>query len=64
MLITTEKINMKELETKLAYYKMIVNSSYGHSRLITDTYYEVFKLKSKIRIVKSRKNKIKKIFNL
>lgn len=54
---------MKELETKLAHYKMIVNSSYGDSRLITDTYLEVFKLKSKIRIVKMRKFKIKNLFN-
>jgi hypothetical protein len=58
-----EKIcNMKQLESKLAYYKMIVNSSYG-SQSITDVYYEVSKLKSKIRTVKKRKEKIKKIFD-
>lgn len=53
---------MKQLESKLAYYKMIVNSSYG-SQSITDVYYEVSKLKSKIRTVKKRKEKIKKIFD-
>jgi len=52
---------MKDLETKLAYYKMIVNSNYGeNSRLVTDVYSEVFKLRG---IVKMRKEKIKRIFN-
>jgi len=55
---------MKELETKLAYYKMIVNSNYGqNSRLVTDVYSEVFKLRGKVRIIKMRKEKIKRIFN-
>jgi hypothetical protein len=55
-----EKIKMKELE----YYKMIVNSNYGeNSRLVTDVYSEVFKLRGKVRIVKMRKEKIKRIFN-
>ena len=60
-----EKIKMKEIESKLAYYKMIVNSNYGeNSRLVTDVYSEVFKLRGKIRIVKIRKYKIKNLFNL
>jgi hypothetical protein len=60
-----EKIKMKELETKLAHYKMIVNSNYGeNSRLVTDAYSEVFKLRGKVRIVKMRKKKIKRIFNV
>jgi hypothetical protein len=60
-----EKIKMKELESKLAYYKMIVNSNYGeNSRLVTDAYSEVFKLRGKVRIVKMRKEKIKRIFNV
>jgi hypothetical protein len=55
---------MKELETKLAYYKMIVNSNYGeNSRLVTDVYSEVFKLRDKVHIIKMRKEKIKRIFN-
>jgi len=55
---------MKELETKLAYYKMIANSNYGeNSRLVTDVYSEVFKLRDKVRIIKMRKEKIKRIFN-
>ena len=55
---------MEELESKLAYYKMIVNSNYGeNSRLVTDVYSEVFKLRDKIRTVKIRKSKIKNLFN-
>lgn len=54
---------MKELEGKLAYYKIIVNSIYGDSRLITHVYSDIFKLKSKIRTVKERKEKIKRLFN-
>ena len=57
-----EKINMNELEAKLAYYKMIVNSSYGSMNL-TDVYSEVFKLRSKIHLVKMRKYKIKNLFD-
>ena len=67
-----EKIKMK-LESKLAYYKMIVNSSYG-SQSVTDVYSEVFKLRSKIKTevfklrskiktIKKRKEKIKRLFN-
>jgi len=56
--------SMKELENKLAYYKMVVNSNYGkNSRLITDVYSEVFRLRGKIRTVKIRKSKIKNLFN-
>lgn len=55
---------MKELETKLAYYKMIINSNYGeNSRLVKDFYSELFKLRGKFRTVKMRKEKIKRIFN-
>ena len=58
-----EKIcNMKQLESKLAYYKMILNSSYG-SQSVTDVYSEVSNIKSKIRTVKKRKEKIKRLFN-
>ena len=53
---------MKELESKLAYYKMIVNSSYG-SQSVTDVYSEVFKIRNKIRIIKMRKSKIKNLFD-
>lgn len=57
-----EKIKMKELESKLAYYKMIVNSSYG-SQSVTDVYSEVSKIRNKIRIIKMRKSKIKNLFD-
>ena len=54
---------MKELESKLAYYKMIINSSFGGSQLTTHVYSDIFKLKSKINTIKERKKKIKKIFD-
>lgn len=55
---------MEQLEAKLAYYKMIVNSNYGeNSRLVTDVYSEVFKLRGKIHTVKTRKSKIKRLFD-
>lgn len=53
---------MKELEGKLAYYKMIVNSSYG-SQLTTHVYSDIFKLRTKIGTIKKRKEKIKRLFN-
>ena len=55
---------MKELESKLAYYKMIMNSSYGGSQLLTHVYSDISKLRSKIRTVKERKKKIKNLFNV
>ena len=56
--------SMKELENKLAYYKMVVNSNYGkNSRRTTEVYSEVFRLRGKIRTVKVRKSKIKNLFN-
>ena len=54
---------MKELENKLAYYKMIVNSNYGENSRLTDVYSEFFKLRGKIRTIKNRKIKIKNLFN-
>ena len=51
-----------KLESKLAYYKMIVNSSYG-SQSVIDVYSEVFKIRNKIRIIKMRKSKIKNLFD-
>jgi hypothetical protein len=61
---------MKELESKLAYYKMIVNSSYGGSQLTTHVYTDAvnqarqhFALRTKIGTIKKRKEKIKRLFN-
>ena len=54
---------MRQLEGKLAYYKMIINSSYGASQLTNHVYSDIFKLKSKIKTVKNRKDKIKRLFN-
>ena len=53
---------MRELESKLAYYKMVLNSSYG-SQSVTDVYSEVFKIRNKIHIIKMRKSKIKNLFD-
>jgi hypothetical protein len=52
---------MKHLENKLAYYKMILNSSYGTN--VTDVYSEVFKLRCRVNVIKARKYKIKKLFD-
>jgi hypothetical protein len=52
---------MRELESKLAYYKMILNSSYGTMN-VTDVYSEVFKLRCRVNVIKARKCKIKKLF--
>ena len=54
---------MKQLESKLAYYKMIVNSSYGSSQLTTHVYSDISNLRSKIKTIKKRKDKIKRLFN-
>ena len=54
---------MKQLESKLAYYKMILNSSYGNSQLTTHIYSEVYNIKTKIGTIKKRKEKIKRLFN-
>ena len=56
-------VSMKELESKLAYYKIIVNSSYGGSQLTTHVYSDIFKLRTKIGTIKKRKEKIKRLFN-
>ena len=53
---------MKELESKLAYYKMIMNSSYGNSQLTTHVYSDISKLRSKIKNINKRKEKIKRLF--
>jgi hypothetical protein len=54
---------MKELEITAAWLKIQVNSSYGlnfdyNNKLIDD----YTKIKSKIRVIKLRKSKIKKIW--
>lgn len=54
---------MKQLEAKLAYYKMILNSSYGSSQLTTHVYSEFSNIKTKIKTIKKRKEKIKRLFN-
>jgi hypothetical protein len=53
---------MRELESKLAYYKMIMNSSYGNSQLTTHVYSDISKLRSKIKNINKRKEKIKRLF--
>jgi hypothetical protein len=53
---------MRELESKLAYYKMILNSSYGAMN-VTDVYSELSKLRCRVNVIKARKYKIKKLFD-
>lgn len=60
---------MKELESELAYYKMLINSNYGvGSKSTTNTdislLSKAYQLRRRIITIKMRKNKIKKIFNI
>lgn len=59
---------MRDLEARLAYYKIIINSNYGNSyfwdqSLLSDIYDEIFQVRNKIRVLKNRKYKIKRLFH-
>lgn len=54
---------MRDLEARLAYYKIIINSNYGNSKLLSDIYDEIFQVRNKIRVLKNRKYKIKRLFH-
>jgi hypothetical protein len=55
---------MNELYNRLSVLKMILNSSYGVGVNTTaNVYEESFKIREKINVIKSRKEKIKRIFN-
>ena len=60
---------MEKLESELAYNKMMINSNYGfnvntNASMLVKAYQIRIRLKRRISIIKMRKNKIKKIFNL
>ena len=55
---------MNELYNRLSILKMILNSSYGEGKTVTNIYEKSFKIRKKINSVKMRKEKIKRIFNV
>lgn len=54
--------NLSELQIKSAWLKMMINSSYGNSFLLNKYYDKYLDIKRKIRLIESRKIKIKLIF--
>ncbi len=59
---------MKDLYNRLAILKIILNSHYGTNTVanvntIANVYDESFKIRKKIHSIKTRKEKIKRIFN-
>jgi hypothetical protein len=58
-----EKIKMKELYNRLSLLKILLNSNYGEGKITNNVYEESFKIRKKIHTIKSRKEKIKRIFN-
>jgi len=63
---------MKEFYNRLSVLKMILNSSYGEGKTVTNkanvapslVYEESYKIRKKIHSIKTRKEKIKRIFYL
>jgi len=58
---------MHKLKKEIMCLKIQINSSYGvsggSSQLTTHVYSDIFKLRSKIKTIKKRKEKIKRIFD-
>ena len=54
---------MEELYNRLSVLKMILNSSYGDGKTVTNIYEESFKIRKKIHSIKVRKDKIKRLFD-
>jgi len=54
---------MKELYNRLSLLKILLNSNYGEGKITNNVYEESFKIRKKIHTIKSRKEKIKRIFN-
>ena len=54
---------MKTLYNRLAVLKVFLNSHYGDGKVATNVYEESYKIRKKIKSIKSRKEKIKRIFN-
>jgi len=55
---------MDSLYNRLSILKMILNSSYGEGKTVTNVYEESYKIRKKIHSIKTRKEKIKRIFYL
>ena len=60
---------MKELESKLAYYKMLINSNYGVNNIggyqnLDSIFEEVYKLKIRIISIEKRKKKIRNLLDI
>ncbi len=54
---------MKDLYNRLSVLKIILNSSYG-ANTAANVYEESYKIRTKIKTIKSRKDKINRIFNV
>ncbi len=54
---------MKDLYNRLSILKLLLNTSYGDNNTIANVYEESYKIRKKIGTIKSRKEKIKRIFN-
>jgi hypothetical protein len=55
---------MKDLHNRLSVLKIILNSSYGDGKITSNVYEESYKIRHRIGTLKSRKEKIKRIWNL
>lgn len=56
---------MKDLNNRLSILKMILNSKYGVDfSTVNNIYKESYKIRIKIKTIKSRKDKINRIFNV
>lgn len=53
---------MNDLYNRLSVLKIILNSNYG-ANTVTNVYEESYKIRTKIKTIKGRKDKIKRIFN-
>lgn len=54
---------MNDLYNRLSVLKLLLNSHYGDSKIISNVYEESYKVREKIKALKLRKEKINKIFN-
>lgn len=55
---------MKDLYNRLNVLKLLLNSNGGDVKIISNVYEESYKIRHRINTLKSRKEKIKRIWNL
>jgi len=55
---------MEDLYNRLSMLKILLNSHYGEGKIINNVYEESYKIRKKIHLIKTRKEKIKRIFNV